>query len=167
MRYAQIRELDISNGQGVGVSLFVQGCDKHPHCKGCFNSNTWNFNGGKEFTEDKKNEFFELIDKSYIQRISILGGEPLSKINCYNIYQLCSEIKTKFPCKKIWIYSGYTYENFSREQLKAILCADVLVDGEYIEELKNPNLHFRGSSNQRVIDVQKSLTKGKVVLFCD
>ena len=74
MRYAQIRELDISNGQGVGVSLFVQGCDKHPHCKGCFNSNTWNFNDGKEFTEDKKNEFFELIDKSYIQRISILGG---------------------------------------------------------------------------------------------
>lgn len=107
------------------------------------------------------------IENEYIKRVSILGGEPLSRNNCYEIFLLVSEIKNKFPDKKIWIYSGYSYEKFSREQLKAILKADVLIDGEYIEELKNPNLKFRGSLNQRVINIPETLKQNKVILYCD
>lgn len=167
MNYAQIRSTDISNGEGIGVAIFVQGCDKTPHCKGCFNSETWDFKSGKEFNSKVKEKFFELINKPYIKRVSILGGEPLSRNNCYEIFLLVSEIKNKFPDKKIWIYSGYSYEKFSREQLKAILKADVLIDGEYIEELKNPNLKFRGSLNQRVINIPETLKQNKVILYYD
>lgn len=165
MRYSQIRSMDISNGEGVGISLFVQGCDKIPHCFNCFNSETWDFNGGKEWTDDIEKRFMDLINRPYIQRVSILGGEPLSYKNCYQVFLLCQKIKNQFPNKKIWIYSGYSFENFSHEQLKAVLFADILVDGEYIDELKNPRLYFRGSSNQRVIDVQKTLVQNKIVLY--
>ena len=106
MRYALMREMDISNGKGIGVSLFVQGCPIH--CKGCFNQNIWNFEGGKEWTEEVKNKFFGLIDKPYIKRISLLGGEPLVYENLPDIYNLIKEIKSKFPNKDIWLYTGYT-----------------------------------------------------------
>lgn len=164
-----MRNLDISNGENIGVSLFVQGCDRCPHCKNCFNPSTWDFNSGKEWTEETKNEFMKLIDKPYIKRISILGGEPLSKQNCYDVFKLCSEIKNKFPDKKIWIYSGYKYEEISscRQQLKAILYADVLVDGEYIDEQKDISLDWRGSKNQRVIDLKKTLLENKTILYCN
>ena len=123
MNYAQIRSMDISNGEGVGVSIFVQGCPIH--CKGCFNSEAWDFNGGKEWTEEKKNMLLELLNKPYISRFSVLGGEPLAKQNMQDICKLCKEIKDKFPEKKIWLYSGYQYESLSREQFKVLFFVDV------------------------------------------
>ena len=169
MRYAQIRSMDISNGEGIGVSLFVQGCDKEPHCKNCFNQSTWDFTGGKEWTEETKKKFFDLISKPYISRISILGGEPLSFVNVIPIANLCSEIRNKFPNKKIWLYTGYTFGNLGRHQMRAVYCADILVDGSYIDELKDPRLAYRGSSNQRVIDLNETFRQNmrKVVLYCE
>ena len=180
MRYAQIRNMDISNGEGVGVALFVQGC--HFHCKGCFNSDTWDFNGGKEWTQEVKDEFLKLIDKPHIKRVSILGGEPLADENVRKIYLLTKEIKTLFPDKKIWLYSGFEYEKIMNidfetfvngtqadDYRKAILQenVNVLVDGRYIDELRDLTLKFRGSSNQRLIDIKKSLEQNKVVLWSE
>lgn len=169
MRYASIREFDVSNGENIGVSLFVQGCDKVPHCKNCFNPSTWNFDGGKEWNEKTKELFLELINRPYIKRVSILGGEPLSMQNCDEIYKLCSDIKKNFPDKKIWIYSGYKYEDISscHTKLKTISCADILVDGEYIDEQKDISINWRGSRNQRVIDIKKTLSKNQIVLYCN
>lgn len=165
MRYALIRKMDISNGPGVGVSLFVQGC--HLHCRGCFNSIAWDFNGGKEWSDDVKQKFLELASKPYIKRISILGGEPLSYENVDDIYKLIVEIKDKLSDKVIWLYTGYRFEDVinnlpSRRVLE--LC-DVVVDGKYVEELKDISLPWCGSSNQRVIDVQETLKQNKIVLY--
>lgn len=192
MRYAQIRSMDISNGEGVGVSLFVQGCDKRPHCKNCFNPETWEFNGGKEWTEETKNKFMELIDKPYIKRASILGGEPLAENNLEDVLSLTKEIRISFPEKTIWLYTGYTWEqimnyktefsnpNFMKvpnseilydyhmfQRKEIIKLTDVLVDGEYIDEQRDLTLRFRGSKNQRIINVQQSLAQNKVILYCD
>lgn len=172
MRYASIRKMDISNGEGVGVALFVQGCSFH--CKGCFNSETWDFNGGKEWTEEVENDFLELVSKPYITRISILGGEPLEKENLGCLYYLVMKIKKDYPDKKIWIYSGYTFEKLMSDypqinvfrQLILKYC-DVLVDGQFEEDKKDLMLKFRGSKNQRVIDVQESLKQNKVILYCE
>ena len=127
MRYASIRELDISNGEGVGVSLFVQGC--HFKCLGCFNSETWDFNGGKEWTEEIENKFLELAARPYIKRISILGGEPLAKKNYLEVKFLLQKLKQKYPDKKIWLFSGYTFEEISksRELMRTIIYCDVLI----------------------------------------
>lgn len=170
MRYAQIREMDISNGEGVGVSLFVQGC--RFHCKNCFNQETWDFNGGEEFTPKVFNDFLDLIHKPYITRISILGGEPLEHENLGVLYHLIKQIKFENPDKKIWIYSGYTYEELMNEHLYMnddrqfiLKNCDVLVDGRFEEDKKDLTLKFRGSSNQRVIDIQKSLQKGELILW--
>lgn len=165
MRYALIRKMDISNGPGVGVSLFVQGC--HLHCRGCFNSIAWDFNGGKEWNDDVKQKFLGLASKPYIKRISILGGEPLSYENVDDIYKLIVEIKDKLSDKVIWLYTGYRFEDVinnlpSRRVLE--LC-DVVVDGKYVEELKDISLPWCGSSNQRVIDVQETLKQDKIVLY--
>lgn len=162
-----MRSLDISNGEGVGVSLFVQGCDKIPHCKNCFNPETWDFNGGKEWTEETKEKFMELIDRPYIKRISILGGEPLASKNYLTIRYLLTEIKNKFPEKQIWLYSGYTFEHLSREQLRTIIYTDILVDGEYIDEQRDITKKWAGSKNQRVIDVKQSIKNNKIILYCD
>lgn len=219
MRYASIRSLDISNGEGVGVSLFVQGCDRH--CFNCFNSETWDFNGGKEWTEETKNKFMELIDRPYIRRISILGGEPLAEQNLDDVLSLIKEIRKKYPIsqnpnsenigksrvledenskeirisfpeKTIWLYTGFTwdsimnykstnkftekdvlfnfhikkdFEMIQRENI--IKLCNVLIDGEYIDGQRDITLAYRGSKNQRVIDVQQSLAQNKVVLYCD
>lgn len=180
MRYASIRNLDISNGEGVGVSLFVQGCDRH--CFNCFNPNTWDFNGGKEWTEETKNKFIKLIDRPYINRISILGGEPLAEQNLDEVLSLIKEIRISFPKKSIWLYTGYElseiikqeqYEKVSgipsvwSKRWKIISNIDVLVDGEYIDEQKDLTLKWRGSKNQNCIDVKQSLAQNKVVLYCD
>lgn len=186
MRFASMRNLDISNGEGVGVSLFVQGCDRH--CFNCFNPDTWDFNGGKEWTEETKNKFIKLIDRPYINRISVLGGEPLAEQNLDEVLSLIKEIRISFPKKTIWLYTGFEWNQimnikvmqpiFSCEDLEnkiqnvlkrqeIIKQCDVLVDGEYIDEQKDLSLKFRGSSNQRVIDVKQSLTQNKVVLYCD
>ena len=163
MRYSQIIPFDVCNGKGIGLSLFVQGCKFH--CKGCFNSETWNFDGGKEWNEEIKNKFFELINRPYIKRVSILGGEPLADENISEIYNLISEIKERFPDKDIWLYSGYTLEEI--QEWKAGMCVleyvDVLVDGPYIEEQRDISLHWRGSKNQRIIDVKETLKQGRVI----
>ena len=163
MRYASIRDLDISNGEGVGVALFVQGCPFH--CHNCFNPETWDLNGGKEWTEDVENQFMKLVQKPHIKRISILGGEPLLRQNRHKIFLLCQCIKETYPHKKIWLYSGYTYEQIigSREMSKVLYYTDVLVDGPYIEEQRDITLPFRGSANQRLIDVPETLKQNKIV----
>lgn len=165
MRYATARNMDISNGENLGVSLFVQGC--HRHCYNCFNPETWNFNNGKEWTSNTKNALIKLISKPYINRLSILGGEPLDPENIDGVKDLVISTYTTFPNKKIWLYTGYTWECImgNPEQLSVIRYCDVLVDGEYIDALKDMNLKFRGSSNQRVIDIQKSLTNDKIVSY--
>jgi anaerobic ribonucleoside-triphosphate reductase activating protein len=172
--------MDISNGEGVGVSLFVQGCDRH--CFNCFNSETWDFNGGKEWTEEAKNKFMELIDRPYIRRISVLGGEPLAEQSLDEVLSLIKEIRISFPKKSIWLYTGYElseiikqeqYEKVSgipsvwSKRWKIISNIDVLVDGEYIDEQKDLTLKWRGSKNQNCIDVKQSLAQNKVVLYCD
>ena len=150
MRYAQINKFDVHNGEGVGVSLFVQGC--HIKCNGCFNSEIWNFNGGKEWTQESKEELFEALINPYISRVSILGGEPLAKPNYLAIRELMREIKNKYPDKQIWLFTGYTMEeiNQSRDLQRTILYCDVLVDGRFEEDKKDLRLRFRGSSNQRI-----------------
>lgn len=180
MRYASIRSLDISNGEGVGVSLFVQGCPFR--CFGCFNSDTWDFNGGKEWTEKTKDKFMKLIDRPYIKRISFLGGECLAEQNLDGVLDLIKEIRISFPEKTIWLYTGYElseiikqeqYEKVSgipsvwSKRWKIISNIDVLVDGEYIDEQKDLTLKWRGSKNQHVIDVKQSLAQNKMVLYCD
>lgn len=186
MRFASMRNLDISNGEGVGVSLFVQGCDRH--CFNCFNPDTWDFNGGKEWTEEAKNKFIKLIDRPYINRISVLGGEPLAKQNLDEVLSLIKEIRISFPEKTIWLYTGFCWNDIMcsfaglqadcvvldkkdieawEKRRKIISNIDVLVDGEYIDEQKDLSLKFRGSKNQRVIDVKQSLAQNKIVLYCD
>lgn len=179
MRYAQIRSMDISNGEGVGVSLFVQGCPFH--CKNCFNSETWDFNGGKELTEEIKDKFLKLIDRPYIKRVSFLGGECLAEQNLDEVLSLIKEIRISYPEKSIWLYTGYSYSKIFRGQLSCLsqeglnnfkrreiikLC-NVLVDGKYIDKQKDLTLAYRGSKNQRVIDVQKTLAQNKIILYCD
>lgn len=163
MRYASIRNLDISNGEGVGIALFTQGCSLH--CKNCFNPDTWDFNSGKEWTDDIQEQFIALAQRSYIKRISILGGEPLDDKNQYNIFLLCKKLKEIYSDKKIWLYSGHTYEQIcqSQEKLKVLTYVDVLVDGPYIDELRDITLAFRGSSNQRLISVPETLKQGKII----
>ena len=165
MRYAQIRSMDISNGTGIGVSLFVQGC--HFHCKDCFNSETWDFSGGKPWTEDSKKIFLISVLRAYIERVSILGGEPLADENFPDVLNLVQTIHEKFPEKKIWIYTGDTWENLLNDsQKKEILpYINILVDGRFETDKKDLSLKFKGSSNQRVIDVQKSLENEEVVIF--
>lgn len=186
MRFASMRNLDISNGEGVGVSLFVQGCDRH--CFNCFNPDTWDFNGGKEWTEKTKNKFLELIDRPYIKRVSFLGGECLAEQNLDGVLNLIKEIRISFPKKSIWLYTGFRWNDIMcsfaglqadyvvldkkdieawEKRRKIISNVDVLVDGEYIDKQKDLTLKFRGSKNQHVIDVQKSLAQSRIVLYCE
>lgn len=166
MRYSLIRELDVSNGEGVGVSLFVQGCPFH--CKGCFNPETWDFNEGFEWTSDIEDNFLKLIGKEYIVRVSLLGGEPLAPQNRKTINSIIEKIKSTYPHKKIWIYTGYQYENLCEEQLNIIKKVDILVDGPFMierQDLYNKEIIWAGSLNQRIIDIPKTLQENKVVLY--
>ncbi len=162
MRYNKIRKMDISNGPGVRVSIFMQGCAFK--CKNCFNPETHDFNGGKEFTDAKIARVLELCEKEYIVGLSILGGEPLHPNNIEGTTKLAKAFKEKFPHKTLWIWSGYLFDKDlkDKEILKYI---DVLVDGQYVEKLHNPTLKYCGSENQRVIDVPKSLKAKKIVLY--
>ena len=164
MRYAKIRKMDISNGEGVRVSLFVQGCSFH--CKNCFNPETWDFNGGKDFTTVEVDKIIKLCNKDYIAGLSILGGEPLHPNNIESVSMLCEYFKFKYPNKTIWLWSGFKYEDIlTRENNYDIFnYIDVLVDGQFEEDKKNLTLKWRGSSNQRVIDCKKSLLENKIIL---
>lgn len=165
MRYAKIRKMDISNGEGLGVSLFTQFCPHH--CKNCFNQETWSIDGGKEWTKEIEDHFINLANAEHIVRVSILGGEPLSPPNVNTIAKLTDRLKKEVPNKVIWMYSGYTWENIIKDtqQLEAIKNIDILVDGKFVDELKDLRLKFKGSSNQRIINVQESLKQEKVVLY--
>lgn len=158
MNYAQIRKLDVSNGKGVGVSLFVQGCPIH--CFNCFNKTTWDPDGGKPWTPEVEKQFLALVNRDFIKRVSFLGGEPLYSANLPIIKHLLQVIPSS---KTKWLYTGYRWENLTREQLRAVSFADYIVDGPYVDNLKDMRLEFRGSSNQRIIDVKKTLEKGEVV----
>lgn len=162
MKYNKIRKMDISNGPGVRVSIFMQGCAFH--CENCFNKETWDFNGGTDFTEETIKKVLELCDKDYIVGLSILGGEPMHPNNIDGTTALAKAFKEKFPNKNLWIWSGYLFDKDlkDKEVLKYI---DVLVDGQFINNLHNPTLKWKGSSNQRVIDVQKSLKNNKICII--
>lgn len=181
MRYAQIRSMDLSDGEGVGIALFVQGC--HFHCPSCFNQDTWDFNGGKEWTKKTKKTFLKLANKPYIKRISFLGGECLVDENLDGVYDVIKDVKELYPDKKIWMHTGYTWESifnsivtseFNPKKIESIglrqeivKMVDVLIDGRYIHEQKDMNLKFRGSKNQRIIDVKESLKQSKIILYLD
>lgn len=172
MRYAQILPFDVCNGEGVGASLFVQGCSFQ--CPGCFNQGAWDFEGGKEWTLEIEQQFLALIGNPYIKRITILGGEPLAPQNVDTVVHILKKIMALYPKKQVWIYTGYTWEEIFTEdktgldnQMLAVSLCDVLVDGRYVQDLKALNLKWRGSSNQRVIDVPQSLKNSEVVLYCD
>ena len=164
MNYNKIRKMDISNGPGVRVSVFFQGCSFH--CKNCFNPETWDFNAGLEFKEEQIEEIIDLCKPDYIAGLSILGGEPMHPKNIANTTKLAKRFKEEYPDKNIWAWSGFLFDRDLKDK-EVLNYTDVLVDGQYQDELRNPNLKWRGSSNQRVIDVKKTKQKGQIVLYCE
>ena len=166
MKYAKIKKTDVANGPGVRVSIFVSGC--HHHCEGCFNSEAWDFNYGNDFTEDTIQEIIEAMNHDYITGLSLLGGEPFELVNQKGLLPLLKKVKEVYPDKTIWAYSGFLYDELKEmdypETKEILSLIDVLVDGKFVESLKDPNLYFRGSSNQRVIDMKKTLKSKKIVL---
>lgn len=170
MHYATIKNCDIANGPGVRVSLFVSGCTHH--CKGCFNQEAWDFDYGQPFTEETIAEILDMLRPGFIRGLTLLGGEPFEPENREGILSLLRRVKAELPEKSIWAFSGYLFDRDilsgrlgdTREYLS---CLDVLVDGPFVESKKNLTLRFRGSENQRLIDVPASLEAGKVVLWQD
>ncbi len=171
MNYGQVYYNDVANGIGCRTAFFVSGCTHH--CKGCFNEMTWDFNYGEPYTKEVEDEIVESLKPGYIDGLTILGGEPMEVVNQKEIRPLLERIKKEVPKATIWIYSGYTWEELTDPANKrchsvdtdAILSmTDVLVDGEFMLDKKNLMLRFRGSENQRVIDVPKSLEEGEIVL---
>ena len=171
MNYCKIKDCDIADGLGVRVSLFVSGCTNH--CKGCFQPETWDFDYGKEFTKDIEDEIIKLMNKDYINGLTLLGGDPFEPRNQYVIYNLLKRVKNELSEKNIWAYTGFLYEDILNnekyphtEYSKRILeMIDILVDGKFEESLHSPALKFRGSSNQRIIQVKESLKENKVILL--
>lgn len=162
MRYNKIRKMDISNGPGVRISIFMQGCTFK--CKNCFNPETHDFNGGTEFTDETIDKVLSLADHEYVKGLSVLGGEPMHPVNIDGTTRLVKAFKDKYPDKNIWVWSGFLYEDIMERNKEIFNYIDVLVDGQFKEELHDPTLKWCGSSNQRVIDVQESLKNNKVVL---
>lgn len=173
MNYATIKNCDIANGPGVRISLFVSGCAHR--CKGCFNEVAWDFNYGEPFTEETVEMILKMMAPSYIKGITLLGGEPFEPQNQPALLELVKRIRQNYPEKSIWVFSGYLYEkdilagrlgdpSITRAFLEHI---DVLVDGPFVESLKDLSLRFRGSSNQRLIDVKRSLAEGQTILWED
>lgn len=173
MNYHKIEKLSIANGEGIRVVLWVSGCSLH--CKGCQNPQTWSFESGKPFDETAKTELFEALDKPYVRGVTFSGGHPLEYENLPYIYDLIKEIKTQFPTKDIWLYTGYTlaindfnnkvdicWDNGLLRNYVISMC-DVVVDGQYIEEQRDITLPFRGSRNQRIIDVKETHKQGKII----
>lgn len=161
MRYHNITNDDILNGDGIRVVLWVSGCEHK--CFNCQNHITWNENDGLIFDKIAKNELYENLEKDYIKGITFSGGDPLHKSNIFEITNISKEIKQKFIKKDIWLYTGYTWEEIYN--LEIIKYLDVIVDGKYVDSLKDENLHWCGSSNQRVIDVKKTVKSNKIVLY--
>ena len=170
MNYAEIKNFDIANGLGIRVSLFVSGCTHR--CKNCFNSIAWDFNYGKPFTKEVEDSIIEMLSKPSVSGLTLLGGEPMEPVNQEGLIGFLRRVKKEVPNKNIWCYTGYTLEkdlltgrahtSLTEEILSYI---DVLVDGKFVEELKSLMLKFRGSSNQRLIDLPKTLKTGEIVLL--
>lgn len=172
MNYAAIKNCDIANGPGVRVSLFVSGCTHH--CKGCFNAVAWDFDYGEPFTQEVMDSILTMLAPAYIQGLTLLGGEPFEPKNQPAVLELLHQVREKYPEKSVWCYSGFLYEDILSGKvgdhsvaLEFLQQLDVLVDGKFVEEKKNLSLRFRGSENQRIIDVPASLESGKVVLWQD
>ena len=171
MNYADIKRIDVANGPGIRVSLFVSGCTHH--CKGCFNKETWDFNYGKPFTQNEIDEIMEYVSPNHIKGLSLLGGEPFEFSNQQGLLPLLRTFKQSFPNKSIWCYTGYEFEKDIKEKMMVmwpetvefISYIDILVDGKFIEEQKDLKLRFRGSANQRIIDIKKSLEAGETILW--
>lgn len=161
MKYRKIRKMDIADGPGVRVSIFFQGCDFH--CKNCFNPETWSWNCGEEFNDEVIEKILDLAKFDYITGLSILGGEPMHPNNIMGTLKLAKAFKTRYPQKTIWAWSGYKYEDILKPEVLKYL--DVLVDGQYIDSKRDPRLKWCGSTNQRVIDVAKSLKENKIVIL--
>ena len=168
MNYATIKKYDVANGPGVRVSLFVSGCTHA--CKNCFNKEAWDFNYGKPFTEKTVAEIIEALKPEHIGGFSLLGGEPFEPENQEDLAKLLAKIKTELPNKDIWCYTGFLFEDILEGKVgkyeiakKMLQNIDVLVDGKFVEELKSLDLVFRGSSNQRIIDVEKSINSNSVI----
>lgn len=160
MRYHNITKDDMLNGDGLRTVLWVAGCSHG--CKGCHNPVTWDICGGLEFDEDAKKELFDELEKPYISGVTFSGGDPLHAGNREETGALIREIREKYPDKSIWVYTGFDWDEI--KDIPCITDADVVVDGKFIEELKDSALHWKGSSNQRVIDVKLTLKKGEIVL---
>lgn len=158
MHYNKVRKMDISNGPGVRVSIFVQGCTFH--CKNCFNPETHDFNGGKEFDDHTINTILDLCKNDSIRGLSILGGEPLHPKNIEEVTRLAKIFKENYPNKDIWVWTGFHFEDLKEKEVFHYI--DVLVDGQFDDDLKDPRLKWRGSSNQRVIDIKRSLEAKRV-----
>lgn len=176
--YMKIKNFDIANGSGIGVSIFLSGCSIH--CEGCFNKEAWDFNAGKPFTDETLEYLMELCGNEHINHLSILGGDGFAPANIETTYKICKEFKNRFPNKKIWCWTGYDFEYLLSDEYSMSLnlydyidsilfltlrLIDILVDGSFIEEQKDLSLKWRGSKNQCVVDVQKTLEQGRVVLY--
>ncbi|HBE08083.1 MAG TPA: anaerobic ribonucleoside-triphosphate reductase activating protein [Lachnospiraceae bacterium] len=171
MNFGQIYYTDIANGPGCRTSLFVSGCTHH--CEGCFNAETWNFNYGHPYTKETEDEIVESVKPDYIEGLTILGGEPMEPQNQVEIRKLVERIKTEVPHSKTWIYSGYTWEELTdpsnsrchtKDTMAILSCLDGLVDGEFHQNETDLRLNYRGSKNQRIINVPESLKTGQIVL---
>ena len=173
MNFATIKKYDVANGPGVRVSLFVSGCTHR--CKGCFNAEAWDFDYGQPYTEKTEEEILSALDHSYIAGLSLLGGEPFDPRNQETVCGLLKKVRARFPQKDVWCYTGYTldkdlkeggaaYTPFTKDMLESI---DVIVDGEFVEALKDIKLRFRGSSNQRIIDLKRTRGSGEIKLWLD
>ena len=163
--YGNIKYCDIANGLGIRTSVFISGCTHH--CKNCFNPETWDFESGKDWNQETENLIIELMKPDYIKRLTILGGEPLIERNIEPLTSLLIRVKENYPDKKVWLYTGGNFEFESTRCDNLIKHTDIVVDGRYIDELKDYKLKFRGSSNQRVIDVQKSLENSETILYIE
>lgn len=177
MNYHKIEKTSVANGPGVRTTLWVAGC--RLHCENCHNPQTWDFDSGKPFNDNAKQELFESLNKSYIQGLSLSGGHPLEPENVKTIYLLVKEIKDKFPTKDIWLYTGYTWEyifpnvitdDFNKERMyrqEIVRMCDVVVDGPFIESQKDLTLRWCGSRNQRVIDCKQTIKNEEIVLYTE
>ncbi len=172
MNYAVIKNCDIANGPGVRVSLFVSGCTHR--CPGCFNEVAWDFDYGQPFTEETEDRILAMLSPDYVQGITLLGGEPFEPQNQSPLLKLLRRVRAQYPSKSVWAFSGYLFENILAGKvgdksvaLEFLRCLDVLVDGPFIQDKKNLMLRFRGSENQRLIDVPASLAQNAVVLWQD
>ena len=169
MNYAEIKNFDIANGLGIRVSLFVSGCTHH--CKNCFNSIAWDFNYGKEFTKEVEDSIIRMLNNPNVSGLTLLGGEPMEKSNQEGLINFLRRVKKELPNKNIWCYTGYLLEDLLTGRAHTSITdeilsyIDVLVDGKFVEELKSLMLKFRGSSNQRLIDLPKTLKTGEIVLL--